>query len=53
MENTSGFVGKFDCLQNDYLKVAKQLGLQENLPHLRKVNLKAIIQNFIVTRLRK
>lgn len=30
------FAGKFDCLENDFSKVAKQLGVQENLPHLRK-----------------
>lgn len=30
------FLGKFDCIENDFSKVAKQLGIKENLPHLRK-----------------
>lgn len=40
------FVGKFNCLENDFSEVAKQLGLQENLPHLRKSRSKGHYSEF-------
>ena len=34
------FIIQFDCLKNDFSKVAKKLGVHEKIPHLRKNQLK-------------
>ena len=39
-------MGKFNFIENDFSKVAKQLGIEENLPHLRKSLLKGHYSEF-------